>query len=178
MRMRNLSRLTARSSLFASFTLAAMLALPSVAHAADKAGRISGTLKIGPALNIDDTETQFSLSPEFGIALDKDYNAYLGIAGQFQFGDRFTTIAVPLYFQYDIELPVDGLFIYPKVNAGIWYHTQSETAGFMLEPAFGIKYQAHKNFHVGGEPIGIPMYMGEGFFAAQYHLYILGGFDI
>ena len=162
---------------FAPLAFALLLAIPRTAHAADTAGRVSGTLKIGPAVNIDDTEHQFSLSPEFAVALDKDYNAYLGVAGQFQFGDFFTTIAIPLFFQYDIELPVDGLFIFPKVNAGVWFVTRYDEAAFMLEPVLGIKYQAHKNFHVGAEPLGFPMYMGNGF-AAQYHFYAFGGFDI
>jgi hypothetical protein len=164
----------------ALLSVAALLALsvPIQAFAAEKAGRFSGTLKIGPAIQIDDAPTQFSLSPEFGIALDRDYNAYLGLAGQFQFGDRFTTIAIPLFFQYDIELPVKGLYLYPKVNAGFWYAATGDVPGFMLEPVFGVKYQAHKNFHVGGEPLGIPMYMGDGFFSAQYHFYAFAGFDL
>lgn len=161
-----------------SLAAALCLGLPATAHAADKAGRISGTLKLGPAVNIDDTRHQFSLSPEFAIALDRDYNAYIGVAGQFQFGDYFTSIAIPLFFQYDIELPVDGLFIFPKLNAGVWFLTQNDTAAFMLEPVVGIKYQAHKNFHVGAEPLGFPMYMNGDGFAAQYHFYAFGGFDI
>lgn len=166
-----------RTALLVTGLLSLLLAIPAEARAADKAGRISGTLKLGPALNVDDTRTQFSLSPEIAVALDRDYNAYLGLSGQFQFGDRFTTIAVPLFFQYDIELPVDGLFIYPKVNAGIWYWTQAERAAFLLEPVVGVKYQPHKNFHVGVEPIGFPLYLSE-IFQAQYHLYVFGGFDI
>lgn len=87
-----------------------------------------------------------------------------------------------MFFQYDIELPVEGLYLYPKVNAGFWYATSGfrgdGVPGFMLEPVFGIKYQAHKNFHVGGEPVAIPMYMGDRFFSAQYHIYVFGGFDI
>jgi hypothetical protein len=162
-----------------SLAAVAALSVPTTALAKDKAGRFSGTLKIGPAIEIDDIETQFSLSPEFAIALDRDYNAYLGLAGQFQFGDGWTSIAIPLFFQYDIELPVEGLYLYPKINAGFWYLANPvEEPGFMLEPVFGIKYQAHKNFHVGGEPLGIPMYMGDGFFSAQYHFYVFGGFDI
>lgn len=161
------------------------LALPSEALAkggADKAGRVMINIKVGPAIAIDDTRTQFSVSPEFAVALDKDYNAYLGLGPQFQFGDYFTLINIPLFFEYDIELPVKGLYLYPKIGAGLSYWANSyfrrsdEHAYFMLEPAFGVKYQFHKNVHVGGEPIAIPMYMGN-IFAAQYHFFAYIGFD-
>jgi len=167
-----------RTLLLAGSTLLALatFALEKAAEAADKAGRFSATLKIGPAINLDDTRTQFTLNPEIAVALDRDYNAYLGINPQFQFADNYTTINIPLTFQYDIELPVDGLYLYPKVSAGLSYILQLERAFFMLEPAFGVKYQAHKNFHVGLEPIAIPLYMGK-IFAAQYHIFLCGGVD-
>lgn len=151
------------------------------AAGADKAGRVMINVKIGPAIALEnDARTQFALSPEFAVALDRKYNAYLGLGPQFQFGDYFTLINIPLFFEYDIELPVKGLFLYPKVNAGLsyWAYTwhYSERAFFMLEPVFGVKYQFHKNVHVGGEPIGIPLYLGK-VFAAQYHLFAYVGFD-
>ena len=174
------ARLAKTAATASAVALAWLLPGEARAAGADKAGRVMINVKIGPAINIDDTRTQFALSPEFAVALDRKYNAYLGLGPQFQFGDYFTLINIPLFFEYDIELPVKGLFLYPKVNAGLsyWANTwrYSEKAFFMLEPAFGVKYQFHKNVHVGGEPIGIPIYLGR-IVAVQYHLFAYIGFD-
>lgn len=172
------------------------LATPSTAHAIEgkeKAGRWMFNIRIGAAANLGCGRyyrgycdgyraAQFVLSPEVAVALDRGYHAYLGIIPQFQVGDRFTIINVPLTFQYDIELPVKGLYIYPKVNAGYSRHIESDGNYFMIEPAVGIKYQFHKNVHFGGEPLGFPMYIGEqrgvSDFAAQYHFLAYIGFDV
>ncbi|MBK6518871.1 MAG: hypothetical protein IPM79_13340 [Polyangiaceae bacterium] len=174
------------------------LATPSTAHAIEgkeKAGRWMFNIRVGAAANLGCgryygdaycgngyRRAQFVLSPEIAVGLDREYNAYLGIIPMFQVGDGFTIINVPLTFQYDIELPVKGLYIYPKVNAGYSRHIESDGNYFMLEPAVGIKYQFHKNVHFGGEPLGFPFYIGEqrgrSDFAAQYHFFAYIGFDV
>lgn len=174
-----------------AFTLL-LLALPSTAQAQgkDKDGRWMFNIRIGAAANLgretfDDfrfrKRAQFVISPEIAYALDREGNAYLGFIPMFQVGDNFTIFNIPLTFQYDIELPVKGLYIYPKVNAGYAHWLEEEGNYFMIEPAVGIKYQFHKNVHVGGEPLGFPFYIGERYgrsdFAAQYHFLAYIGFD-
>lgn len=156
------------------------LALSSVATpaaAADKAGRFSLTAKIGPAIKLDDSFLQFAGSPEFMIAVDSDYNAYLGVNPQFQYTADVLTINVPATFQYDIELPVDGLYVFPKLSGGLSYVLETGRPAGFIEPAFGIKYQAHEYVHVVLEPVGVPLYIGR-YFAAQFHIFSGVGVDL
>ncbi|MFO0547150.1 MAG: hypothetical protein U0271_02115 [Polyangiaceae bacterium] len=124
---------------------------------------------------------QFVLGLEAAYAVDGDKRAYLGIDPQFQFQDYCTTINLPLTFQYDIDLPVKGLYIYPKVNAGvsIWVqdYRRYDNVFFDLELAVGLKYQFHPNIHFGADPLGFVFYIGDTF-AAQYHFFAYIGFDV
>jgi hypothetical protein len=155
----------------------ALLSLPTPARAADKAGRFSITAKIGPAINLNDSFLQVSASPEFMVAVDNDYNAYLGIAPQFQYTADVLTINLPALFQYDIELPVDGLYVYPRLAGGLSYVLETGRPSGFIEPTFGLKYQAHEYVHVSLEPIGVPLYIGR-YFAAQYHIFAGVGVDL
>ncbi|NUP06671.1 MAG: hypothetical protein HOW73_11505 [Polyangiaceae bacterium] len=175
-----------------AFTLL-LLAFPREARAEgkDKAGRWMANIRLGVAANLGDSfdgagrrfyrRAQAVISPEIAVALDRGYHAYLGIIPQFQVGDSFTVINIPLTFQYDIELPVKGLFIYPKVNAGYSHWLEANGNYFVIEPQVGIKYQFHKNVHVGGEPLGFPIYIGErngrSDVGGQYHFLGGIGFD-
>ncbi len=161
---------------------AALLALAVVsaavrADAADKAGRFSITAKVGPAINLDDSFLQVSAIPEFMIAVDNDYNAYLGVDPQFQYTADVLTFNIPATFQYDIELPVDGLYVYPKLSGGVSYVLQTGRPSGFIEPGFGVKYQAHEYVHVNLEPIGVPLYIGR-YFAAQFHMFVGVGVDL
>lgn len=161
---------------FALASAVSVFGAPSLASAEEKAGPFMANLKIGAAIKADDFSSQFALSPEFGIALDRDKNFYLGVNPEFQFGDNFTLLNFPVFAQYDIELPVEGLYLYPKVSAGLAYAVQGDIAFFKLEPMFGVKYQVSKNFHVGGEPIGVAIYLGR-IVGVQIHLYASAGLD-
>lgn len=157
--------------------------LAAGSEAAEAAGRKDGpfmaNLKIGPAIKLDDVPTQFSMEVEVAYAVDRGNNAYIAFAPQFQFSDPLTTINLPLAFQYDIELPVKGLYLYPRIAAGVGIFTgRGDTqASFTLQPEFGIKYQVVDNFHIGFEPFSLPMYMTD-FFDLQYRLYFYGGIDL
>ena len=145
--------------------------------AADKAGRFSITAKVGPAIKLDDSYLQVSAIPEFMVAVDGNYNVYFGVAPQLQYTADVTTLNFPATFQYDIELPVDGLYVYPKLSGGASYVLEtSRTSGF-IEPALGVKYQAHEHVHVILEPVGVPLYIGR-YFAAQFHMFVGVGVDL
>lgn len=151
----------------------------------EKAGPFMGNLKIGPAIRLDDLPTQFAMEVEIAGALDRGNDAYLGFNPQFQFADGITTINLTATFQYDIELPVKALYLYPKINAGLAIQAPNHGEaglGFALQPEFGIKYQLVEHAHIGAEPISIPLYLGNnrylGGVDAQYRLFFYGGFDI
>lgn len=166
-----------------SSTLA--IAAPAFAVGEEKAGPFMGNIKIGPAIRLDEIPTQFALEAEIAGALDRGNDAYLGFNPQFQFADSFITINLTVTFQYDIELPVKALYLYPKINAGLAINaveSRDPALGFALQPEFGIKYQIVEHAHIGAEPISIPLYLGNnryiGAIDAQYRLFFYGGFDI
>jgi hypothetical protein len=163
----------------AAATLAALalLSVASSAEAADKAGRFSLTARVGPAIKLDDSFLQVAASPEFMVAVDNDYNAYLGVNPQFQYTADVLTINVPATFQYDIELPVDGFYIFPKLSGGLSNVLETGRPSGFIEPGFGLKYQVHEYVHVVLEPIGVPLYIGR-YFAAQYHMFVGVGVDL
>ncbi len=186
-----------KSGILVLFVLTVLCLLPSTAFAQgkEKAGRWMFNIRIGAAANVgagsfgcargarfDYHCAQFVASPEIAVGLDSKYHAYLGIIPMFQVGDGFSIINVPLTFQYDIELPVKGLYIYPKVNSGYSRWLEPRDANyFNIEPAVGIKYQFHRHVHVGGEPLGFMFYVGDNNgsdFNAQYHFLAYIGFDV
>ena len=168
--------------------LAGSLAYVHDAEAAGgrKAGPFMANLKVGPAIGLDDLPTQFSLEIEAGIALDHAHNLYLSFPPQFQFSDGLTTIILPLSIQYDIELPVKGLYLYPKLNVGGAIFTGNGYLGrnvqgaFALQPEFGVKYLITDNVHIGFEPVSLPLYLGNKHdgFDIQYRLYFYAGIDL
>ncbi|MBL9023149.1 MAG: hypothetical protein JNL21_13195 [Myxococcales bacterium] len=178
-----------RLGLAVSVAVGAIPLLESTAWAVgeEKAGPFMGNLKIGPAIRLDDIPTQFAMEVEIAGALDRGNDAYLGFNPQFQFSDGLATINLTATFQYDIELPVKALYLYPKINAGLAINAPTgrggdPALGFALQPEFGIKYQLVEHAHIGAEPISIPLYLGNnryiGAIDAQYRLFFYGGFDI
>jgi hypothetical protein len=172
----------------------------------NKAGPLMGNVKIGPAVGLDDDfggrgfgrgryyrNTQFALELEIAYAVDRGDNAYIGFNPQFQVSDYFSVINLTGTFQYDIQIvenKVKGLYIYPKVNAGVGivpngygsFRGNGFCSGcdagvyFDLQLEFGAKFNIYKNFHVLAEPLSFPMYIGEQF-GAQYRFFIGCGFD-
>ncbi len=188
-----------------------LLCLASLAHAQvgeNKAGPLMGNVKIGPAVGLDDDfggrgfrrgrdfyyrGTQFVAELEIAYAVDSGQNAYIGFNPQFQVSDYFAVINLTGTFQYDIQIvenKVKGLYIYPKVNAGVGivpngygdFRGKSFCSGcdagvyFDLQLEVGAKFNIYKNFHVLAEPLSFPLYIGEQF-GAQYRFLIGCGFD-
>jgi hypothetical protein len=181
--------------LFVLSTLLTMFPSTAFAQGKEKAGRWMFNIRLGAAANLGcgsfhcergrfayNHSAQFVASPEVAVALDRGYHAYIGIIPMFQVGDDFTIINVPLTFQYDIELPVKGLYIYPKVNSGYSRWLEGDGNYFNIEPAVGVKYQFHRHVHAGAEPLGFMFYVGErngrSDFNAQYHFLGHIGFDV
>lgn len=159
------------------------LALLSVSPSAsaveenDKAGPWAANLKLGPAIKASRTSlTQFALQLEIAHAIVEDAG-YLGFAPQVQFGD-FQLVTIPVSFQYDIHLPIENLYAYPRIQAGVAFSPDATGgyAAFALQPEFGMKYQIDEAFHVGVEPVSLPIYIGDPTFL-QYRLYVFGGAD-
>jgi len=161
----------------------------------EKAGPLMGNFKLAPAVGFGRYYygTQFAMELEIAYAVDRDNNAYLGFNPQFQFGG-FGDAIINLTgtFQYDIAIKaVTGLYLYPKINVGLAIFPNSyyscgrfgcgaggaAQVAFTLQPEFGVKYNIFKNFHVLGEPLSFPIYIGDGAFA-QWRFWLGCGFDL
>lgn len=191
-----------------------LVALPDEALAVgeNKAGPFMGNIKIGPAVGLDDDfggrgfyrgpgrgplygrATQFATELEIAYAVDRGNNAYIGFNPQFQVSDYFAVINLTATFQYDIQIVEDkvkGLYLYPKINAGVGivpngygafsgrgFCSGCDAAVFFdLQLEFGAKFNIYENFHVLAEPLSFPLYIGEQF-GAQYRFWFGCGFDV
>jgi hypothetical protein len=162
----------------ASVAVASLLAVAdaSAIEENEKAGPFAANLKMGPAIKASTASfTQFAMQLEAQYAII-DGAGYIGFAPQFQFGNA-TTIVLPATFQYDIHLPVENLYIYPRIQAGVAIIPDGLGYGaFALQPEVGVKYQFHENFHAMCEPVSLPMYFGDPVFL-QYRVYFGAGAD-
>jgi len=173
----------------------------------EKAGPLMGNFKLGPAISFGHNfggiggcgrfgcfgpdNAQFAMELEIAYAVDRDKRAYIGFNPQFQFGFG-TIINLTGTFQYDISIApskIKGLYIYPKINLGVAVYPNSSyycgfggctnraSAAFTLQPEVGVKFNIFKNFHVLGEPLSFPIYIGD-FTFAQWRFWLGCGFDV
>lgn len=153
------------------------------AQAADKAGRFMANLKIGPAVlayptfSSGVTLVQAALIAEFGFAVTPNRNGYLLFPLGFQLSPGSSLITIPVGFQYDVPLPVRGLYLTPR---GIVGYTAAISSGTFCSgssglsctsttfvshlgvviPEIGVKYIIKGRFHVGFDPFSLPIYFG------------------
>lgn len=89
---------------------------------------------------------------------------YVILAPHFQFGD-WTVVTIPAGFQYDFELPVKNLYVYPRAVFGYSYLNASGVTvhSFSMTPAVGVKYVLlDGRLNVGAEPFNMPLLFGQG----------------
>lgn len=160
---------------------AGQAALP--AAAADKAGRFMANLKLGPAFlayptfSSGVTLVQAALIAELGFAVTPDRNGYLLFPLAFQLSPGSSLITIPVGFQYDVRLPVRGLYLTPR---GIVGYTAAIASGSFCSstnpgsctsstfvshlgvviPEIGVKYIIKGRFNVGFDPFSLPIYFG------------------
>lgn len=133
------------------------------APSALKSGRFMVNLRIGPAIGLKDIDSSFLLSPEFGVAILPEYKGYLIAPLAFQFGSGYTLVQIPLGFQYDLALPVPGLFLTPRVTLGyaaLIINSQGSTGSGVFTPELGAKYVFRKRWNFGAELISFPILFG------------------
>jgi hypothetical protein len=163
----------------------------------EKVGRFMANFKIGPALcayassnGVGGTCNIFhqgSLVLELGWSVLPSKNAYLLFPLQFQFRPSFGAIMVPVGFQYDLALPVKGLFVYPRAFFGyaalissgpnpISGQTMTVTghAG-VFAPEFGIKYIFGGRWNAGADLFSLPILFNSTSTQVYYRILLYGG---
>jgi hypothetical protein len=159
----------------------------------EKAGRFMFNLKLGPALclGVVASEGSGTCGTHMGaMVFDLGFavipNLYLVFPFQLQFRNRFVGIFLPFGVQYDIALPVKGLFLYPRASLGYAAFVASAPVGpfgdltittnfgFFM-PEFGIKYVINKRWNVGGEPFSLPILFNSDGALFYYRILVYGG---
>jgi hypothetical protein len=160
----------------------------------EKVGRFMFNLKLGPALCAFYSVPKLGVSGscnnahmgaivlDFGWSVLPNKNAYLLLPLQFQFRDSIGVITVPVGFQYDVQLPVKGLYVYPRVSLGYsaiiasQLNGQTVTSHFgVLTPEFGVKYVFGGRWNVGGELFSLPIYFNGDGSQIYYRILLYGG---
>ena len=152
-----------------------------------KAGPFMLNLKVGPSFNLNTKEFAFAIAPELGYAVVKgDGTAffkgdlYLVLSPDVEIG-QVVGIIIPAGVQYDAPLPLKGLYIYPRVTAGVGFIANpgkgDSGANFVVTPGVGIKYLFNPSFHIGLEPVSMPIFIGQAT-AAEYRAYAYAGFNL
>ncbi len=135
--------------------------------APDKAGPFMFNIKIGPAFCLypSGCAHQGSIVLDLGAALTRNRNGYLVLPVQFQFLPGASAIIVPVGFQYDVRLPLRGLYIYPRIVVGYAAlltdgqpgTPQTVVHSGALIPEFGVKYILNGRWNFGGEIFSLPL---------------------
>ena len=155
--------------LVASFLLCAgPLAQAQPAPPPAKVGRFLLDVDLGPSFSLTGPSHDFLIDVgiDFGIAVTPDRNGYLLFSSQVQLGSGVEQLMIALGFQYDVRLPVRGLYLTPRLVAGyapIFFSGLNTTSildtGF-IEPAIGIKYVLRGRWSFGLTPFSLPIFFG------------------
>lgn len=163
----------------------------------EKVGRFMANFKIGPSLCAYASGPggsgscngfhQGAIVVELGWSVLPSKNAYLLLPLQFQFRPSFGAIMVPVGFQYDLELPIKGLYLYPRAFFGYaalvssgpnpltgQTTTVTSHAG-VFAPEFGLKYVFGGRWNVGGDLFSLPILFNSDSAQVYYRILLYGG---
>ena len=189
-----------RSSIALALVVAAIAApRPAAAEfkkAGDKVGRFMLNLRAGPALSVYQAPDALAAQLDIGVAVTANGNGYLLASPGVEIGnytyvpfrgspainDGLLLILAPLGFQYDIPLPLPGLYVYPRLMVGYAHartlHDASTTAHLgLVEPAVGVKFVVRGRWNVAFEPLSLPVIFNGGGAGVNYRLMFLFGFN-
>ena len=147
-----------------------------------KAGRFMVNVKLGAAFMIHPdnvVHTPYAaVVTEFGVAVTPDRNGYLILPLSIHAApDRIPFIMIPIGFQYDVALPLPGLYITPRASLGYALTTgpQTLTSHFgVFIPEVGVKYVVKGRWNVGFDPLSLPFLFPFGGAAGLLHYRFLG----
>jgi hypothetical protein len=133
-----------------------------------KAGRFMLNLHLGAAFPLHNDVTAGVAQLQIGMAINDDRTAYVYIPLEATLSGSASTFLIGLGLEYDIRLPVPGLYICPRLAAGyaailpydagdVLTPTDRISAGFVL-PEIAVKLVVKKRWNLGVVPFSIPVY--------------------
>lgn len=156
---------------------------------AGKAGPILLEAGVGPSFNLTSEDLALALQDNLGFALVKgdggtgfgDGDLYLVLTPSLSVGELLGII-LPVGVQYDIPMPIEGVYLYPRATVGyaaILNPGDGDSGDALaVTPTAGVKLQASPAFHVALEPVSLPIYLGNGSSVLEYRALALAGFDL
>ncbi len=158
----------------------------------EKAGRVMLNLRFGPPIDLVNSANMFAVGIDLGGAITLNRNGYVLLQPEVQFGSDLTAVLVPAGFQYDIPLPLRGLYIYPRISMGYaaFISSYTDRAGPITVtsrgtthlgvaiPELGIKYVARGRFNFAFEPFSLPVFFNGETYAIQWRLMFSVGLNI
>jgi hypothetical protein len=139
-------------------------------------------IKLGPQIGlVKGSSASFALTADLGYAIIKgngrgiaDGDLYVVASPEILVGNPFALL-LGGGLQYDIPMPIRGLYIYPRavIGAGVVVNPGAGSSGaaFVLYPAVGAKYVINKRVNLGVEPFGLPMTFGPTAASYQFNAY-------
>jgi hypothetical protein len=154
------------------------------AAAQEKVGRFMVNLKIGPALGAYNSVHLGAIVLELGWSVLPNKDLYLLLPLQFHFTQGGGAVIVPVGLQYDIRLPVPGLYLYPRLSLGYVASFAGDGMGGtatshfgIVTPEFGIKYVFQGRWNLGGEIFSLPIAFNGAGAALQYRILVSAGLN-
>ncbi len=166
------------------------------AHVLDdgKSGPVMINLKIGPAIEVYHSHTQFAMTLEgmYAVLVTKFGDLYVGLPLTFQFAGAGTFIEIPAAAQFDVRLPVKNLYIVTQLHIGyaVFIPSDNDTCLFgfcttikggdavhygVITPQLGLKYAIKGRGNVGIDIFQLPIYFNSDGAALQYRIMFYGG---
>jgi hypothetical protein len=168
-------------------------AVPAKGTLLGKPSRFMLNLKLGPIFGFYSSQIQApievgpSLMLEFGIAVTPDHHGYLTFPISVSIFEGGSFLAIPVGFQYDIPLPVRGLYITPRASLGYTLEIVPSGPGYfgfsyvgffhlgVFTPEVGIKYVFKGRWNFGFDPFSLPVFFNSDSAAVFYRFLFYGG---
>jgi hypothetical protein len=158
-----------------------------VPHPGGKAGPYMINVKGGPSFNVAGEDLAAVVQADLGYAILRgqgshfsDGDFYLVLSPEVEVGE-FVSLQLPLGFQYEFAV-ARGLFVYPRstVGYGVIINPGDGESGdaFVWTHALGAKYLVSEDFHLGVEPVSVPLHVGAGDPQIEYRALGYGGVNL
>jgi hypothetical protein len=143
-------------------------------------------IKVGPSVAFDYGDVGFVVQPEIGYAVRRGNCAhpgagevYLVVTPEIKIAGTHEMV-LPIGAQYDIPLPIEGLFAYPRMTIGLGValdREDGEDDAVVVSHGFGAKYQFNDLVHAAFEPLVLPLYMSGRGVSVEYRSLAVGGLN-
>jgi tetratricopeptide (TPR) repeat protein len=152
-----------------------------------KAGRFMANIGIGAGIGLNYPQLEAALQLEAGYSVLKNGNGYLIVPLQFHVSSTLRLLMIPVGFQYDIKLPVRGLYIgvrgslgyavgFADGNAAPYVVNATQVTHWgVFAPEANLKYIIKGRVNLGIQPVSFPVLFNTANVVAYYRPTLFAG---